>query len=300
MQVAIKVDIDTRRGLASGCPNLLKIFQEAGNIPASFFIPMGPDRTGLTITRVLKNPRILEKAKRTNIFEIYGFPTLLYGTLLPSPGIVDGNEEILARIQDEGHEAGIHGYDHFKWQDFIDRMDEHSITAELEKAFSGFKKIFRTEPKSFAAPGWQCNKKACGLIDKRHFLYTSNTRGKKVCFPVFDGWGSNTLEIPTTLPTLDELLIPKTDEAIGTTVDMYLGSLIGHGLNVLTIHTEIEGIICREFLKRLLEALKRKNVNFLRLEDIAREALSKKDSIERIKVVNKKIKGRTSLVACQS
>lgn len=299
MQIAVKVDVDTKIGLASGCPKLLKIFKGAG-ISTSFFIPMGPDRTGRTITRIFKNPGILEKAKRTNILEIYGFPTLLYGTLLPSPSVTAGSEDILLRIRDEGHEIGVHGYDHFRWQDHIDHMDERSIEDELEMASAAFKKIFIREPVSFAAPGWRCNEKASRLIDEKHLLYTSNTRGRSPYFPDFNGWQSRTLEIPTTLPTLDELYIPKSEESIVGTIDTYMGSLKNVGLNVYTLHAEIEGRICQDFLRRFIEALKMRGAAFIKLEDLAKEALSRREAIGKARVVNSKVAGRAGFVACQS
>ena len=58
MQIAFKVDVDTKRGLEQGVPNLLGIFKDLG-IRASFFVPMGPDRTGRTIRRIFTKPKTL-------------------------------------------------------------------------------------------------------------------------------------------------------------------------------------------------------------------------------------------------
>ena len=299
MQIGFKIDVETKRGLEKGIPNLLEIFKDCG-IPASFFIPMGPDKTGCTVRRIFTKPQILRKATRTNIFRIYGFPTLFYGTLLPSPGITDGNEGFIRKIEAEGHEVGIHGYDHFKWQDFVNSMDEEEIRCEFEKAFSVFGKIFKSEPRGFATPGWQCNEKAYRVIEEKHFLYTSNTRGKSVYFPEFGGLESRTPEIPTTLPTLDELRIPLKGAIIDKTLDIYLGGLNGTGLNIYTLHAEIEGMICRDFLKRFIEKLKIRKVQFVRLREIAEEALSRKEMPPKSRIVNGTLRGRSGFVACQA
>jgi len=45
--------------------------------------------------------------------------TLMYGLLIPGPEIARKNRLILRRIGTEGHELGIHGYDHVYWHDHI-------------------------------------------------------------------------------------------------------------------------------------------------------------------------------------
>ena len=270
MQISFKVDVDTRKGLERGVPNLLRIFENSG-ISASFFIPMGPDRTGRTIRRIFTKPGIIAKAKRTNALRIYGLPTLLYGTLLPSPSVVGRrNRDLLLAIGAKGHEVGIHGYDHFKWQDFISRMSEEAIELELKKADFEFRKIFEKAPGGFAAPGWQCNKAAQTVIDRREFMYTSNTRGRNIYFPQFERWHSRTMEIPTTLPTLDELRIPQDNAGTEKAMAGYFRLLNRAGLNVYTLHAEIEGMICQDFLIKFIKALRRENASFLRLDEISK------------------------------
>lgn len=299
MQIAFKVDVDTKRGLEAGVPNLLKIFREYG-IRASFFIPMGPDRMGMAIRRLFRTPRILEKVKRTNALKIYGLRTLLYGTLLPAPSIVAGNERLMLDIRDEGHEIGIHSYDHLRWQDHMDGLNEDEITAELEKADSIYKGIFGDLPRSFAAPGWRYSRSACMAIDKRTYLYTSNTRGEDIYFPVFGDLESETLEIPTTLPTLDELRIPLTRTLEDDLLDAYIAALRDRYLNVYTLHAEIEGISCGGFLNKFIQFLRKEGALFLRLEDMAELAIRNREAVARANVADGLVSGRAGVVARQA
>ena len=80
--VALRVDVDTRRGLHDGVPRLLALFRRL-DVVASFFVTMGPDRSGLAIRRAWR-PSFLVKMFRTNPFRLYGVRTLLSGTLLPA------------------------------------------------------------------------------------------------------------------------------------------------------------------------------------------------------------------------
>jgi undecaprenyl phosphate-alpha-L-ara4FN deformylase len=82
-EVAIKVDVDTHAGAREGIPRLASMFREAG-LSASFFVAMGPDRSGRAILRVLTRKGFLRKMLRTRAASTYGLRTILSGTLLPS------------------------------------------------------------------------------------------------------------------------------------------------------------------------------------------------------------------------
>ena len=62
--LALRVDVDTRRGLHEGVPRLLALFRRL-DVVASFFVTMGPDRSGLAIRRAWR-PSFLLKMLRTN------------------------------------------------------------------------------------------------------------------------------------------------------------------------------------------------------------------------------------------
>ena len=70
----------------------------------------------------------------------------------------------------------------------------------------GFLEILGYSAISFAAPGWQCTPTALDALVAEHFYYLSNTRGYAPYFPKTPDRAWPVLEIPTTLPTMDELL----------------------------------------------------------------------------------------------
>ena len=86
VRLGLKVDVDTLGGLTEGVPALLKVFA-ARDIRASFFVALGPDNSGRAIFRVFRQRGFLEKMLRTRAPSVYGFPTMLYGTVLPAPSI---------------------------------------------------------------------------------------------------------------------------------------------------------------------------------------------------------------------
>ena len=72
---------------------------------------------------------------RTGAAQVYGWRTVLSGTLLPSRPIGTAFPAIARRTRDEGHETGVHAWDHRQWQDRLLRFPPEKTAAELDKRF---------------------------------------------------------------------------------------------------------------------------------------------------------------------
>ena len=266
--IGIKVDVDTYAGMQKGVPALLAVFREY-NIRASFFVPMGKDHTGRTVKRVFKRKGFLKKAGRVGVLSTYGIKTLMYGLLLPGPEIAKKNRSLLLRIIEEGHELGIHGHDHVRWHDFIKHFNKESTEKEIRQLLQVYEEVVDAKPRSFAAPGWMINPYALKFFQENGLVYSSDTRGSSPFFPVMDGEEIRMLQIPTTLPTLDEVIgVAGTD--VASLNDHYMRCL-ADGLNILTVHTELEGKKWRPFLEAFIQNATKSGYVFRRLIDIARE-----------------------------
>src|SRR3954462_15466210 len=80
------------------------------------------------------------------------------------------------------------------------------IRAEFIAARAEFLRVFGREAHTAGAAGWQSNARSREVYDEANLLYASDTRGGEPFFPRIDGTVFNTLEIPSTLPTFDELM----------------------------------------------------------------------------------------------
>jgi peptidoglycan/xylan/chitin deacetylase (PgdA/CDA1 family) len=293
--VAIKVDVDTFRGMTEGVPVLLDLFRRH-DVRASFFVPMGKDHTGRTVKRVFRKG-FLKKAGRVGVVDTYGVKTLMFGLLLPGPEIALGNGALLARVAGEGHEVGIHGLDHVFWHDRVRHLSRERTEEELDAATDVYNRVVGKAPRSFAAPGWTVNVHALRYFEKKGFLYTSNTRGLFPCFPRLSGQSFGVLEIPSTLPTLDEAVgragVDQEDLAA-----YFLGGLT-EGLNVLTVHTEMEGRRWTGFLERFVIGAKARGYTFERLVDVAGAVLAK-PSVPTCAIEFGFVEGRAGEVCCQA
>lgn len=289
--VAIKIDVDTEIGTSIGVPNLLALLKELA-IPATFYLSLGPDNTGRAIQRIFRKG-FLKKCSRTSIIEIYGIRTLLNGILLPGPHIGKKHEKLLRSIKAEGFEVGIHAFDHQKWQDGVMRMSQKEIDSEFQKALDEFKRIFGVPATTAAAPGWQANEKTLATYDRANLFYASDCRGSSPFFPKIGDKIYQTLQIPTTLPTLDELL-GRSEFPLDNLINYYLTLLTTDTVNVFNIHPELEGRGYLSWFRSLLIAFKNKEVQFKTLNEIALTG-----SFSTGTVMQKEVAGRSGSLAYQ-
>ena len=268
MEVALKIDVDTHQGLGQGVPRLMRLL-ERENVAATFFVTMGPDNSGRAIVRVLRHRGFIGKMFRTSAVSMYGLRTVLSGTLLPARPIALAYPELMRSLRRAGFEVGIHGYDHVRWQDRIDDLGEDGIRDELGDAFEAYRAIFGEAAHSFAAPGWRTNAAALVALDEANLSYRSDTRGRNPYRCVVEGRVIRTLEIPTTLPTLDEVMGRRETANGEAAMRFYLEQFKPDMLNVHTIHAETEGMGHLEMFAALIRALKERGAKFIRLDQVA-------------------------------
>ena len=297
IRLALKIDVDTDRGTREGVPNLVADCT-AYKAPACFLFSLGPDQTGRAITRVFL-PGFFKKVSRTSVVELYGIRTLLNGTLLPAPHIGRRNAHLLAAVRMQGFEIGIHCYNHYRWQDYVQTMTLEEIGQEFGAAHSEFLRIFNTAAHTAGAAGWQSNGRSREIYDRARLLYASDTRGAFPFFPRIEGRVFQTLEIPGTLPTFDELL-GRPEYPENRIVPHYLSLLREDRLNVFTLHAEIEGMGKRPLFRQLLDAWAGAGVEFVRLDETARALLANPGAIPVCDQVMAEIDGRSGLVATQA
>jgi len=297
IKLAIKVDADTWLGTREGLPRLRDIFAER-NIKASFFLSLGPDNSGRAIWRIIGRPGFLAKMVRTRAPAVYGLRTLFMGTLLRAPIISQGQGPLVRELMRQDHEIGLHAWDHVKWQDALWRMSDQEVRVELARARQAFADLTGEPPLSFAAPAWRISVAALRVLEASDLVYMSGTRGATPYWPSIWGHCFHLLEIPTTLPTADELL-GRNGIGPDNIVDYYLQRIASPGLHVLTVHAEMEGRSLARAFGRLLDGCLARGVMFVRLIDIAREALKEAPRIPTAEVVRRYIPGRSGKVSQQ-
>lgn len=259
-RLAIKIDVDTDRGTREGVPALSALLQRKG-VPATFLFSLGPDNTGRAIRRIFR-PGFFSKVSRTSVVSTYGLRTLMNGVILPGPDIAKKNRDVMRAVAAAGFETGIHCWDHVFWQDKLFSLSDARVAEEFGKAARAYEDIFGKPAKTAGAAGWQANAASLAAYDTAGLDYASDTRGHAPFFPVAGGRRFRTLQIPTTLPTLDELM-GRPEYPTEGLADELLGRLAPGRFDVFTIHAEIEGMSMIDWFGRFLDRAKERGVTFV-------------------------------------
>jgi undecaprenyl phosphate-alpha-L-ara4FN deformylase len=300
VRIALKVDVDTLRGTREGVPALLRVLQQTG-AGATFLFSLGPDHTGRAIRRVFR-PGFLGKVSRTSVLEHYGLRTLLYGTLLPGPDIGRRAGAQMRQVRDAGFEVGMHCYDHIAWQDFVTRRDAVWTLRQMRSGVERFQEIFGSAPRVHGAAGWQMNAAALRLEEQLGFDYASDTRGTAPFLPLIEGRSSQVPQLPTTLPTLDELIglnglsADNVHETLLERTRLARGGR-GGGSEVFTLHAELEGMKLLPVLRRLLEGWAAQGHELVSLATLC--ATLDRTALPACAVVSGSVPGRSGALACQ-
>jgi hypothetical protein len=156
-------------------------------------------------------------------------------------------------------------------------MEREEVLGTFGRAADRFEEILGRPPRVAGAPGWTANVLSVEAYEKRGIRVASDTRGGAPFRPLrADGSPAALVEVPSTLPTLDELLAWKEFRAggrEGTTEYLRRAVREASGVSVHSVHTEIEG--GRAFaglFARQLEAWAADGTTFLTLTEAASAA----------------------------
>jgi hypothetical protein len=163
---------------------------------------------------------------------------------------------------------------------------------------NAFKQVFGVYPDSHAAAGWQMNSYALGLEQEYGLKFASDTRGQTPFWPRLSQGRSTCPQLPTTLPTFDELLgRDGVDESNIAAAVFRLSQSGPKGLQVFTLHAELEGMLLLDPFEALLRKWLAAGVTLTRMATI-RDAAVLQPMPEQT-VIMGEIPGRSGLLALQ-
>jgi len=293
MRIGLRVDVDTFRGTKVGVPSLLRVLRAHG-IKATFFFSVGPDNMGRHLWRMAR-PRFLGKMLRTKATRLYGWDILLRGTLWPGPLIGAKLGDVIRAAADAGHEIGLHAWDHHAWQTRLDRMTGEDISKELARGVEMLGGILGRPPTCSAAPAWKCNEHVLLAKERFAFIYNSDCRGASIFRPVVNGSVLGQPQIPADCPTYDEV-VGRDGVGVETFNEYLLSQLKSEGLNVLTIHAEVEGIALASMFEEFVSLASSRGAEIGPLGNLLPDV----GSIPPGRMLPQEIPGREGWVACQT
>ena len=174
MNLGLKIDVSTRRGTREGVPRLVDLLTRR-QARATLFFTLGPDHA-------------------------------LGRRWLPGGDIGRGCREALRGVRQAGFETAIRAFDAVRWTHSVENAKEEWTRNQMQLACEAFLEIFDESATAHGAAGWQMNRHAFRLTQRLGFRYCSDTRGTFPFVPVRDAEIMACPQVPTTLPTLEELI----------------------------------------------------------------------------------------------
>lgn len=295
MKLALKIDVRTWRGCREGVPWLMDALSTFGAC-GTFLFTLGADHSGRALPGLLR-PGALSRLRRQPVLSQYGFKTFFYGTLLPAPDIGMECADVMRSARDAGFEVGIHAHDRVAWQRRAAGAGADWTLKQMQLACARFEEIFGEPARVHGAPGWQMNRHAYRLTQRLGFSYCSDTRGSGPFIPVCKAEIVACPQLPTTLPTLDELLASD-----GVTIDnvadrtLELTSEPRQAGHVYTLRAELGGRLA-PVVERLVEGWGRQGYEVVSLGQYM-ESLVFKD-LPRHEITEGEVPGRPGVLALQ-
>ena len=163
---------------------------------------------------------------------------------------------------------------------------------------AAFERVFGFAPQSHAAAGWQINQHGLELEKEYGLSFASDTRGGPPFFPLLAGGPSPCPQLPTTLPTFDELLGSDGIDETNIADAVFRLSAAGEALQVFTLHAELEGMRLHSAFESLLVKWREAGAAVGCMADVRTLAL--RQALPTSAVLMGEIPGRSGTLAVQA
>ena len=286
MKIGLRIEVNTYRGTRDGVPRLMGLLKQfrAG---ATFLFSLGSDHTGRALGSLPRVPKM----------KCYGIGTLLSGTLLPGADIGARCRDVMRSVRQEGYEAGILALDRVRWLKRIAGAGEAWTAAEMRRARERYEDIFSAQALTHGAPGWRMNRYAYRYTQRLGYRHCSDTRGTGPFVPVVNGEIAACPQLPTTLPTLDEMIgLDGVTEA--NVAEALLEKTKEPRDHVYTLHAELEGMKLAPVFDKLLAGWKSQGYELVAMRDLV--AAHGAANLPLHSVADATVAGRSGTLACQS
>ena len=224
MKLALKIDVSTVLGIKKGVPALMTLLHQY-KANASFMFSLGPARHKNFLARAL----------------------------LPTPDLSRRSALTMQAVQDAGFDVALQCWDNQRWQAQAATATPVWIESTMRQAHTEYEKIMGRPSAGVGAAGWQMNVHALRMTQRLGYQWASDCRGSHPFVPVWHAELVLCPQLPTTLPTLDELI--GTEDLTIDNVHQRLNRLTAIQIknHVFQLNAEREGLALLEVMPRLLE-----------------------------------------------
>lgn len=203
---------------------------------------------------------------------------------------------VIRRALDEGHEVGVHGYDHYWWAEHVLSAERAALKRDMDQAFQAFRACTGRDAMAWASPNWRCSAASLALVDEYGFAYAADTRGRAPFIADAGAGPARAPQLPISLPCLHEIADYLDTTEAGPIVRDF-ASRVAPGYNVWCIHDYYEGVLRRDLFEPALDTLIRAGHAIVSMAALVR-ALDPA-ALPVCRVVNGRVPGGRGEVSCQ-
>ncbi|MGL4994570.1 MAG: hypothetical protein ACRC6G_00170 [Deefgea sp.] len=246
--IALKIDVDNLAAIELGVPRLRQLLLER-ECGATFFWSLGHEKNG-TFLLPARGLRRFHGAGLQALASRFGWKTLMRGSFWPSPALKKAAVSQLKTLDLPIFEHGVRPAQNYQWQKQIVAGSPAEAVGLVQNDIAQFSRLTGQMPVTFSAKSWQGNRGVYRAEQIAKFDFASDTRGKGPFFPVSNAEVSRCMQLPVTLPMLEEVQpfsgVDRVDAILALTSQE---SEFGHVYNAAA---DFEGVQSADDFARLL------------------------------------------------
>jgi len=174
-QVPLRIDVDFRPGLVHAVPAMLDRLADR-RMRASFFVVAGCNPPVRSLRRLLDGGY----RRRVSRLGLWRVPNLLGDGGAP---MLEGAAaaDTLRRIEAEGHELVVHGWDHAWWAGNVWGAPRGELVQQIDRAFEAIDRVAGTRDRAWGSPNWRSRDDVIATLVDRGVPYLSGAAGARIC-----------------------------------------------------------------------------------------------------------------------
>jgi undecaprenyl phosphate-alpha-L-ara4FN deformylase len=211
--IALKIDVDNTQAMQIGLPAIADMLR-ARQAGATFFWSLGLEKNGRFLLPAY-GLRRMPGMSNLPLKRRFGLSPLLLGSVVPAKNLAKQAATALAQFSDAQFEHAVRPTCRYLWQARIREQSAEETREQYQQALQALERLTGQKPIAHAAHGWQMNRTAFRLSQLNQLSFASDCRGFSPFWPVVEGEYIRCLQIPVTLPMLEELLpVQSADAAV--------------------------------------------------------------------------------------
>ncbi len=265
--IALKIDVDSLSAIELGVPRLSQLLS-ARECGATFFWSLGNEKNG-TFLWPARGLRRFQGAGVQALKARFGWKALLRGSFSPSPSLKKSALCAMQALQSSSFEHGLRPTQNYEWQRTIAHWTPTEAASVLQRDIAVFSRLTGQMPVAFSAKSWQGHRGVYRAEQQAQFAFSSDTRGNSPYFPVSNAEVSRCMQLPVTLPMLEEISpfsgADRVDAILALTSQE---STFGHVYNAAA---DFDGVQAADDFARLLDGWLAQGYQVVSLGELSRQ-----------------------------